>query len=477
MLISKQSVVSISVLLLTLAGVIGILVVNTVSAEVAYYVSPTAATGIIFGIFSILLKWRIGDNLFAELGFLYLALTVAYTVIPALSFLGIGLDASNPLAQLLPAPSELGIHLWRHVLFVFGVAAGYLLVRGRRSLQLITMKDPRGRDGLTIHFLIGMTLVIIVFLSVMSAPVASYYDHYIRYDHLSWFSRKLVSVFVRLNFGIYTVLLVFLFLNYKKYRLVIPVIVTTICLYETVYSFGSRIYTLVILLGTAWLYHLTVRPITLRKGMIIGVSLIWLFSVVEIVRISDFNLNSAQDVLLEEGIKPPSELGAVFLTGFHLYKERTDGALPPTEWPMFFADFISLVTFGAFRRWNPMGWYARNYYPDAVVPPLTLGPIADSAIWGGEADLLLRGLINGAFFAWLVRWFLRRRNTWWGVTIYVYCYASSVMTLKYSVFYILTPLLKTLLPTLLLVGVFRELIPSRKRSSFPNRALVRKVSR
>ncbi len=166
----------------------------------------------------------------------------------------------------------------------------------------------------------------------------------------------------------------------------------------------------------------------------------------------------------QEEFKSASEFYSVYLTGFHLYAERLQGALPPTEWPMFFNDFISMVTFGDFTRWNPMDWYARNYYPDSVVAPFTLGPIADSAIWGGEVDLLLRGLINGAFFAYLVRWFLRHKDRWWGVTIYVYCYATCVMTLKYSIFYHLTPLLKTLLPTLLVVAVVRTLIPSKQKS-------------
>ena len=132
---------------------------------------------------------------------------------------------------------------------------------------------------------------------------------------------------------------------------------------------------------------------------------------------------------------------------------------------MFFNDFISLVTFADFTRWNPQYWYARNYFPDAIVPPETMGPIAESAIWGGEVDLLFRSLINGAFFAYLVRWFLRRKDKWWGVAIYVYCYATCVMTLKYSVFYILTPLLKTVLPTLLVVEVVRRLMGARSGSA------------
>jgi len=242
-------------------------------------------------------------------------------------------------------------------------------------------------------------------------------------------------------------------------------IVAIICAYEMVFSFGARIESFIVLLTTFCSYNYYVKPITLRKALTACVVVVMIFSTVELFRSYEFDLDLTKDVVAERGFKPAYEFGAVFLTGFHLYAERARGALPPTEWPMFFNDFISIFTFGDFTRWSPMDWYARNYFPDSVVAPFTLGPIADSAIWGGEIDLLLRGLINGAFFAYLVCWFIRHKERWWAVTVYVYCYGTCVMTLKYSVFYHLTPLLKTVLPTLLIVAVFRKLISPRKRLS------------
>jgi len=91
------------------------------------------------------------------------------------------------------------------------------------------------------------------------------------------------------------------------------------------------------------------------------------------------------------------------------------------------------------------------------VPPQTMGVLADSAIWGGEFDLLIRSLLNGAIFALLTRWFLRRRDKWWALTIYIYCYATCIMTLKYSVLYQLTPLIRIIVPTLLLTGILFSL--------------------
>jgi hypothetical protein len=108
--------------------------------------------------------------------------------------------------------------------------------------------------------------------------------------------------------------------------------------------------------------------------------------------------------------------------------------------------------------WNPQYWYARYYFPNAVVPPQTLGPIADSAIWGGEVDLLIRSLLNGALFAYIVRWFIKKKDIWWAVAIYIYFYATCVMTLKYSIFYQLTPLVRILIPTLLVAALIMRVV-------------------
>jgi hypothetical protein len=134
---------------------------------------------------------------------------------------------------------------------------------------------------------------------------------------------------------------------------------------------------------------------------------------------------------------------------------------------MFFNDFISLFTWGDFARYNPMDWYARNYYPQADVPPFTVGPIADSAIWGGEADLLVRSLINGVFFAYIARWFVRYGDRWWGLTVYIYCCATCILVVKYSVFLHLNLIEKNLIPVLVLVQAARRL-RLQKRISAPS---------
>jgi hypothetical protein len=170
-----------------------------------------------------------------------------------------------------------------------------------------------------------------------------------------------------------------------------------------------------------------------------------------------------KDSFTESGIGLPAELGAIFVPSFQLYEDRKMNVLPVRDWQMFFFDFISPFTFNSDTRWNPMWWYGTNYYSLSEVPPFTIGPIAESALWGGELDLLCRGVINGLFFAYIVNWFTRRREKFWSVTIYVYCYSFSIITFKYSVFFYLTPIVKELIPTILITMFLIILVRTIKK--------------
>jgi hypothetical protein len=459
---------ALALLLLTLVGGFGAVLAVTWRGDMAQYLAPCLASIGVFVGFAALLRRQVGGDVFGELGFLYVGFIVAYTVVPALAFAVTGLDEGGPLGQLLPEASELGKHLWRHVLFETGVAGAYLLLRGRGTVSGPIIAYGTERDDRALLVAIVVIAVSLSSAILLSAPVSSYYDHYVRYDELPWLLHKFVSLCIRLSLGLYCLLVVFLFRNYQRYKLIIPVVVAAICTYEISYSYGARIQSLIVLLMAMCLYHLTVRKVSLKMAFVASLGLTALFSVVEVVRLLQLDWESARGALAEGGLKPAGEFLSVFYTGFHLYAERAGGTLPVREWPMLFTDIISLFSFGSFTRWNPREWYARNYAPDADFSPFTLGPIADSAMWGGEADLLVRAIVNGLFFAFLMRWFLRHKDRWWGLSVYVYCYATCVLTLKYTVFLHLNLIEKNLIPTLLLVQAARVLKFKRRRAGLLN---------
>src|SRR5258705_11819796 len=87
-----------------------------------------------------------------------------------------------------------------------------------------------------------------------------------------------------MSLGLYCVLLVFLFRNYQKYKLLIPFVVLAICAHEIGYSFGARIQALLVLLEAGLLYHFMVRTFSLKWGLLGLATLLVVFSAIELIR-------------------------------------------------------------------------------------------------------------------------------------------------------------------------------------------------
>jgi len=459
---SAEAAIIIVSIIAVITVLIGLVAASMFTTDQMYIIRPLLAAGAVFIIFSYVLRFRVRANLFGEIGFIYLALSLAYTILPAIKFLM--LDFDFPLdfdglnfAISSPQPSELGTHFWRHVLFISGVAVGYLVVR-REPSPLRPLKEYSScRNGRIIAILIAIMGCCIFAVTLLSTSVTTYIEHYSRFDNLSWPLRRFVYLCMIFKSGGYFVLLALMFSQYRRYRMLIFIFVLIVCAYEVVYSLGSRIVAFTNLLAFFGFYHFRVTPISLKKGIVLLIALAFLFSGIEIFRSTNYNMETAQYEVIKENKIKASEFEAVYFTGFHLYVERAQDTLPSRHWEMFFWEFISLIPFIDHITYHPQYWYARNYFPKADVPPTTMGVIADSAIWGGEFDLLVRSLINGAIFALLTRWFFRRQEKWWALTIYIYCYAMCILTIKYSLFYLLIPLMQVLTPTLLLTGFLLRL--------------------
>jgi len=459
---SAEEAIIIVAIIAVATVILGLVAASIFTTQQMYIIRPLLAAGAVFIIFSYFLRLQVRANLFGEIGFIYLALALAYTVFPAIKFLMI--DFNFPLdfdglnfAVLLPQPAELGTHFWRHVLFISGVAVGFLAVRGG-PLPLRPFNEKSAcRYGRIIAIMIAIMGCCVCALTLLSASVTTYIEHYIRFDNLSWPLRRFASLCLIFKSGGYFVLLALMFSQYRKYKMLIFIVVPVVCAFEIVYSLGSRIVAFTILLAFFGFYHFRVTPISLKKGIVFLIALAFIFSGIGIIRAANYRLENALHEVIKDKKIQASEFEAVYCTGFHLYVERAQGTLPPRDWKMFFYEFTAVIPFIDHAKHNPQYWYAWNYFPEAVVPPTTMGAIADSAIWGGEFDLLVRSLINGAIFALLTRWFLRRRKKWWALTIYIYCYATCILALKYSVLFQLTLLVRVLLPTLLLTEVLFRL--------------------
>lgn len=430
---------------------------------------PSFAVLAMFLCFSLRLRFQVQDNIFGEIGFVYLAFAVAYTVFPAYGFLVLDSLSSRVgvpiLETLAPDQGQLSMQLWRQVLFIAAIGLGYLLFRGRRAPKFGLLRNLGYAEKPIIRILFVVIVLSAIGLWILSAPVDTYVDNYTRYDNLSWAARRIVTICDVLKTGGTFVLLTIMFRNYRRYRLYVWSFVLLRAVYEVEFSLGSRIDAFTIFIAALLLYTLCVNKITFSRGLLAALACGLVFSVVEMARSPDFDFSAFKETVSEGQGMPAGELAAVFVPGFHLYAERSAGTLPPVSWQVFFNDFTSIIPFVGETKWSPMYWYADNYFPDAVVPPLTVGPVAMSALWGGEIGLFVQGVINGILFAFLMRWFAREGGRWQVMAIYVFCYSTCIMCLKYSIFWHLAPVVRIMLPLVFIVSVLAKNIQRSSKAT------------
>lgn len=392
-------------------------------------------------------------NPLSDVGFIYFFLLFSYIFFPGIGIiLAANGDEFFKIALGNPSLEELYKHQWRQIVFYILSFIGFLIIRSKIKFKGKEGKVNRLKNkNTTVKVIVAAIIIFIILLELLSAPVDNYYEGYTRYDHLNYIARRILSVVINLKFGFYAIALVIFFQNYTRYKSSILIFTTIICLFEILYSYGSRIESFKILLMVSCLYSVYVRKIKIMKIVMILFALLIIFSMVELVRSAMINDSDFITYLIEVGAKPAEEFGALFFTGFKLYELRVNNGLPETNPLMFLYDLLAIIPFANFDEVNPIVWYARNFYPNAVVPPFTLGPIAVSAIYGGEIDLGVRGFILGLIIASISNWYNRNLKSWIVASIYVYFYSTVVMLLKYDVFWFASVFVKLLVPSILVI--------------------------
>lgn len=412
---------------------------------------------VLYFLFIYVYKINTGNYLIADLGFVYSSYIFLFTIIPCINIIS-GLKDNDPIYLLFPDENKVIEALWRQIIYFIFFTISYLLLRGKNKIKFIVNKKNYYCSQ-TIIFLVVLLFFSYSYLILLSSPVENYYESYTRYDNLPWALKKIASLSIRVKMATYILILTFLFLDYKRFKYFIPIFVISSGVFEIIFNYGARIQFFIILMQAIFLYSIIIKPVSFRRLALIGAFLIVGLTAVQIIRLIDFQeLGRFFETPITEIISLPWEFNSVYYPNLHLYIERSSNNIPDVPILMFFNDFISLFTFGDFTKYNPMDWYFRQYHPDALVAPYTIGPIAESALWGGEFDLIFRATLNGFFFAFITRWFLERQNKWWALGIYTFFCASSLLTLKYSIFFNLILLTKTLFPVFLLVYLYRLFI-------------------
>lgn len=408
-------------------------------------------------IFNRKLNFRYGKFKMLEVGYILNLFICAYIVGPSLAYIFSSYTPGDPLSYILDGfitiyEHDFNINLLRLVIFQSVFCGTYFYFRKKKSWLF---NKPRLIGNVIVTIVFGIALLGIYFtLIYMSKDFSSYVESYNRYDHIKGAWRIIISMLVRFKFAISTIFLISLFTLDSKKILKLIAILFLISL-ESYYSAGARISLLFTILQIFFLFSLFhfIPKISLRNTFLIILPLFVLFTAIEKLR-----TNQQENESLDTLVSIPGEVGAVFFPSIFLYEKRSLNLLPPKNIGMFFYDFT-----GAFlpNSWikndDPMVWFKTNYFPESDVPPFTLGPIANTAIWEGNIGILIRSWILGFLLAEITNLVYRKWNNMLKLLSYTFIFSSSVMIMKYSIFYHFTPFVKSIMPIFIIYLIIVKL--------------------
>ena len=400
------------------------------------------------------LKKKFGGYRFLEIGFHLNFFLSLYIIIPTVVFITSSFTVGDPISYVFNgfafSNESLFIkHIIKMLVFQLVFIVAYLKTRNNKIIKYETTDFKFKKT-----FIIVLSLILAIcyiLLIGLSSDFDGYIESYQRYDHLNRPLRLFVSFIVRFKFAFIVLFLIHFFIYYKGKKIILIIGFLCLMIVEAYYSSGARISILFLLFQGFGLYVI-VNGLPKIKNILIG-SLICLvlFTVIEKSRI-----DSEDDVTNELAGLLPGEFGSVFFTSYHLYQKRDDNQLPNKSYKMLFFDFISpLIPNADLDEIDPIFWYQKNYFPSSEVPPFTLGPIANTAIWEGEIGLVLRAWLCALLFGEFSNYITRRKIIPFYLFIYLSVFSTTVMVMKYSIFYHFTPFIKNLIFPFILFLILR----------------------
>jgi len=417
---------------------------------------PDRFFGLLIILFSVCLSASCYMTVSKQLGisdpvFIFSSFLTLYTITPvAQTVVGFNFFALNSIYSY--SDFDVFLHASRFILFNFVVIFTYFIFidifnnhQSRFSFNIVIFERKKFyNDKYALFVAVFIFLLSFFTLTILAAPVETYYDNYTKYDHLPSSIRTLVSVLKRLYWGILPILVVLVLFNFKEKKIIASFFIVLICAVDLIVSKGSRINTLIVVVQALVVYNLLVSRINLARLFYLVLPFIFFMALIELVRLSSGNLD------LQELSLVPGEFNALFFPSIELFKMREIGVLPYYSELMLYKDIYYLIPFFNNPDADPMNWYWVNFHPHAEVAPFTMGPIADSAFFGSWFAIFFRGILLAINIFILRCILLYVSKSWLSFLIFSYCVSISILALKYSVFTYQEQMIKNLLPTLLI---------------------------
>lgn len=400
--------------------------------------------------FNTSLKKRFQEFRYLELGYLVNLSISIYLIGPALVLITSGYVEGDPISYIFSGftgTNELDskYNLLRILVFQGVFAFFYLVFRSKKSERNLRFNVSSSK---AIALIFGLFLLLsYLILFGLSQGYDDYIESYKRYDHLNGPLRLFVSIIIRFKYSLIIVFLITLFSSYASNKRFILLICSILLVFEGVYSAGARITLLFVLIQIFFLYSLFFKVPRLNMKTLF---LVFLPAFLAFFAIEKLRTNQVDNEGIDSLLALPGELGAVFFPSLHLYEQRRLGVIPDKEVGMIFFDFIgSFIPTAKALELSPMHWYQENYFPNTEVPPFTMGPIANTALWEGNVGILIRPFMLALLLASFTNYFFSARKSVFSLLTYIFVFSTSIMIMKYSIFYHVTPFFKTVLPVYL----------------------------
>ena len=392
-----------------------------------------------------------------EIGAVYVAVVTLYTAYPLVGFLAIGghytATNDNRLWALQPSAQQVGAIAWLYVWHVGSFVVAYLVVRGRLPLIQRPLRVPGLSVLMAVAALYGLIQVFTIFVGLFYDTSASnYLETYLVQRRLPLLLAQGFNHLNGMKYVLAIVLLATLFSRYPRTRwVIIGWIVATALV--TVTRLASRTELVLLILASAMMYQLVVRPLSLR--FVLTVAAVGLTGFIALGFLRHGLLSDGHSVF--NVFAYASEFEVLMANAIDLAQKQSIGRLGILPGGFHFADLTGLVPqqFAPFQKVDPADWYVSTFYPEYAAQGggLAFGTIAEAVLTGGWLSAAARGAALGFCFAEIHRFYVRHASSYWVLAAYVWITSVSYQSFRNRTFVLLLLFVYRFLPAMIGVKV------------------------
>jgi oligosaccharide repeat unit polymerase len=340
---------------------------------------------------------------------------------------------------------------WLYVCHLGAFVAAYLVVRGRLPLVQRPLRHP----SVAVFIAVGALYLVIQAFSVFvglfyDTSANSYLESYLVQRRLPLLLAQGFNHLNGMKHGLAIVLLAALFSRYPRTRPIIIwwVVVTALI---TVTRLGSRTELVLLVLASAMMYQLVVRPLSLRFVLAVaGVGLTG-FIALGLLRHAQLPGSAFNPFVYA------SEFEVLMANAVDLAHKQSTGSLGILPDGFYFADLTGLVPqqLAPFTKVDPAEWYVSAFYPvyAAQGGGLAFGTIAEAVVSGGWLSAAARGAALGFCFAKIHRFYVSHSSNYWVLAAYVWLASLSYQSFRNRTFVLLLLFVYRFLPAMIGVKI------------------------